>query len=258
MRTLKMLVMATLSVALVSSVAVAEDTNSTAPAVTLTSGIADRYIGFSSGEVFYNRAVVQSDVNVSFDSGFYVDIWNSKAVFNPWGQTFGDEVDYGIGWIWRLLGFNIDVGLTYFDEPGVMSFGKDDCWYTHVTVSHDVSLPMLPGSKDSPLTVSATYEDYRTTAVTAYKGGDRFSLGLSREQECNDHLSMNVSETFVYDSGAFDLDAGFLFRMETDLKWKLSEQLSLTFPQVNLYVPLTVSDNRETEVVVSTAASYKF
>jgi opacity protein-like surface antigen len=247
MRTLKLLVVALL-VTLVS--AYAAD-------VTVSSGLANRYLAFGNGAVLSDHPAAQSDLSIAFQNGFYVDLWNSAPVgsFKTEGSDFRNELDYGVGYSTQIKGFNVDLGLTYFDEPTLLKLAVDDEWYAHLKIGHDITFDGPFGKE--PITVFGTYENYKTTGGTAYEGGSLFGIGLSKSQE-SQNCTLNVSQTIVYDDGGFGLNEGFLIKWFAELNWKVTEHFSLVAPQVTFYLPLN-SDNRpDPEAVIYAGAKYHF
>jgi len=211
------------------------------PSVSVSSGVANQYIAFGNGGILYGKAVCQSDIFVSFENGIYIDLWNSKSLEGNWGESLGDELDYGIGWSGQIgQGFGLNIGLTYFDEPMAMTFGPGDVWFSHVKVSHS-----LGGVK-----VFGQYENHTTVAGTSYEGGNLWSLGVSKSQGYHDFITVDVSGTLTYDDGAYGNDSGLLAKSSLGCSWKVSDHLTVVLPQLNLYVPWAVNDSRETEIVV--------
>jgi len=217
-----------------------------APSASFSTGFANKYIAFGSGSELYGKAVNQTDFNVAFENGVYVDLWGSKALnAGSWGSNFGDEVDYGIGWAGKIgNGFSLNAGVTYFDEPMAGTFGECDVWYTHVKVSHDLELNGL-----GTFNAFGAYENYTTMPGTSYEGGNIWSVGLSKTQSYKD-LSVNASEVLIYDEGAFGNDRGLLAKFGLELDWKVTKHVTLVAPSVTFYVPVTVSDSRNNELVV--------
>jgi len=221
------------------------------PAVSVSSGVANQYVAFGNGGVLYSKPVSQSGLNISFGNGVYADFWGSKSLSgDSWGSNSGDEIDYGAGWSGKIgHEFSLNIGFTYFDEPMAMTFGPGDVWYTHAKVSHDLAICGL-----GDVTLFGVYENYTTVAGTSYEGGNLWSLGMSKSLS---HKSLSVSTTgvLVYDEGTFGNDHGLLAKAGLEFDWKVSNHLTVVLPQVNLYVPWTVSDSRETEIVAYVGVS---
>jgi hypothetical protein len=227
-----------------------------APSVSFSTGIANQYVAFGSGSVLYDKAVSQSDLNLTFENGVYVDLWGSKSLgAESWGSNSGDEVDYGFGWSGKIgNGFSLNVGLTYFDEPMAMSFGPCDVWYTHLKLSHDLTL----GHGLGDVTLFGTYESFITTPGTSYEGGNLWSLGVSKTQAICKDLSVSTSGVLTYDDGSFGGDHGLLAKFGLELDWQVTDHFKVVLPQLNLYVPFAVSDCRDTEFVAYVGVSLNY
>ena len=66
------------------------------PSIALRSVTANKFM-FSNGGVGYGKSVIQTDLNVSFKSGIYFDLWNSLP-FKKNKEELGTELDYNMGW----------------------------------------------------------------------------------------------------------------------------------------------------------------
>lgn len=235
-----------------------ESTNSNwTPSVTLRSVVASKYLAFGSGGTLYDKPAIQSDIFVSFRNGFYVDLWNSTP-FKGHDNNFGWEQDLGIGWAGPLSTFDLkgfasdmtlDIGSTYFDEPGLLTIGAKDILYNHVKLSKAFKW----------VTVFGNFENYIAMPGSPYHGGNLYSIGASKGTSFfKDRVSASTSLALTYDDGGFGMDKGFLLRGSAELDWKLTKHLTMILPQVNYYAPLTVRDSRSLDAVVFGGFSYRF
>lgn len=241
-RTLKTVLFAVAMLAIAFSVKAAS--------VTFSSGVANQYISFGSGAVLYDEnPVLQSDLFVSFENGFYADLWNSKSFVSSWGENLGDELDYGFGWAGSIGGgFTLDIGVTYFDEPTIADFAEGDILYTHVKLSHEIETFSEFGL--GTLTVSGMFDSYKTLFGTDYDGGNLYGIGANINQVWGKTTSFNLNQVLAYDDGGFGLDDGFIIEWSAGLTHRLSDRTSLVLPSITLYTPLSVHDARETELVL--------
>ena len=256
---MKKILLGLVLLACITTSTVFADTNSNKfPSVTLSSVVANKYLAFGSGGMIYDRPVLQSDLLISFQNGFYADVWNSSP-FERYDHNYGTEQDFGIGWSGPLSTFgvknkmsdlNLDIGITYFDEPHVLTLGSDDIIYSHVKVSK-----MIYG-----VTLYGSYENYMSMPGSSCPGGNLYGVGINKKMSFfGDKLNASASIGPSYDSGGFGLDNGFLIHGEAELDWKLSEHMSLILPQVRYYIPITVNDSRRSfDEVIAGGLSYKF
>ena len=221
------------------------------PSVTVSSLVADKYMAFGTGSLLSKDPVIQSDVCISFKSGLYVDLWNSKSLNGSWDDgSFGNEVDYQVGWkgsITPSLRFN--VGVTYFDEPNAFTFGAGDIVYTHAFLTRDFK----------HLSVTAGYENYVTMPGSGFCGGNLISLGVSKYQLfLQGKLGVRASVTGVYDAGTLGTRSGFIVKGSTGLDWNVSKRCTLNILGVDWYAPLTAHDKRVTDAVMYTGFTFHF
>ena len=244
------------ALAVSTSVATAGETNSGWDAsVTLKTLVADKYLGFGSGCMFYHKPVIQSDLFVAFKNGAYVDVWNSTA-FEHFNRNFGTEQDLGIGWAGPLtkLGLNLpnwslDIGTTLFDEPPVENIGAGDVFFNHIKLSRDCKW----------MTVNAMFENFLFLPHSQAHGANLLSLGASKEVTfCRDRLVLSASLSGVYDTGGTYEGKGFFLRGTAELDYKLTKKLTLIIVQVAYYAPLSVHDGRQLDQVISAGVAYKF
>lgn len=227
--------------------------------VTASSVVADKYCAFGSGALFYDNPVLQSDMVVTLNNGAYALLWHSAPVGNSsWNENFASEMDYGLGWSGPLSKFGlkgqagelvIDVGITYFDEPGVFSFGPGDVWYSHVKLTKSID----------KVDLFALFENYTVAPGSTFEGGNLYSVGASTFRPVpKTPLSLFCSLSCTYDDGGFGFDNGFLLKGCVEADWKVTSHISLILPRISYYVPLTVRDSRETDAVISGGISLKF
>ncbi len=245
---IKYAVLVTLTV-LLSMCGIRADGTNGWPSVTFKSTYANKYLAFGSGSVLYDEPVMQSDLFIAFDSGLYLDLWNSKSFSGKWNGNLGNEVDYGIGWAGKVRDFNVDIGVTYFDEPKMFNLKSGDIIYTHASISRECRKYL----------VSWTWENYITMPNTGFQGGNLFSARIYRGfQLIQDKATLNLSTALVYDDGGFGADDGFLQKGNVGIDWKITDHLMLNAPSVNYYVPISVHDARKTDTVIFAGLTYKF
>lgn len=220
------------------------------PTVIVKSLAASKYLAFGSGGLLDKDPALQTLLLVLYPKGFNFSLWNSTD-FQKWNSSLGSEVDYGIGWSGKLgEDFSADIGLTYFDEPNVFTWGAGDIIYGQVKVSRIIV---------SGFTISGGYERYVTMPHSGFNIGSLYSLGASKNISLLDNeLVMKNSLTLVYDKGGTGFDNGFLLRGTILFDWKISDRMTLTLPQVNYYVPLSVHDARKKDAVFFAGLAHRF
>ncbi len=211
--------------------------------VSFSTGLANRHV-VGAGSVLHDDPVIQSDIFTSFENGFRIDLWSSKSVNTEINANFGDELDLELGWSGMVKGFAVDIGLYYFDEPDIGTFGKYDVWYSHAKVARDIDQEVL-----GPVTVFVQYENHITLPGTPYEGGSLFSVGSSANRTCG-RMSMNVTESLIYDDGEFGSDQRFVAKFGMGLTWQVNDHLSVVAPQLTAWLPLTDTENHDPEAMV--------
>ncbi len=219
------------------------------PSVSLRSVIADKFI-LSNGDVSYDKSVIQSDLSLSFESGFYIALWNSTPLEKD-EEGLGTELDYGFGWTGPFMGKTVmDIGLSYCDVPILGRMGAvEDMIYSYVKLSHNVGGINLYGAVENNI----------PTPESSYRGGSMISVGISKSDLYLDkNLNLYISLEPVYDTGNFGLKNGILVRGNVGFNWNVLENLIIVFPQANYYVPVKVHDGRTSNIAITSGFVYQF
>lgn len=233
---------------LASAVADEAMVSSWAPKVSIDLIVASQYLSFGSGVVLYNAPVVQSGVTVAFQNGLWANVWNSKSFYSTWGKSFGDEIDYGVGWDIKVAGFGLSLTVTYFDEPLALIESRNDILYTQVLISREVG----------PVNAKAYWKTYTPMPNSMYEGGHLFGLGLSKTMKPFSFVSVSGSADIRYDDGGFGLNSGLLAKFGFGFAWNVSRKLSVIGPSIDLYVPISVHDIRKMDEVIYGGLRYQF
>ena len=219
------------------------------PSIALRSVTANKFM-FSNGGVGYGKSVIQTDLNVSFKSGIYFDLWNSLP-FKKNKEELGTELDYNMGWTGSIGGkTSIDVGVTYCDAPKMGRVGGgNDVFYSYLKIIQSVGEFSIYGAA----------ENNSVTPGSSFRGGSMLSVGISRSDSYLDKdLNIDMSLEPVYDSGYFGLSEGTLVRGKIGFNWNVEKNLIVIFPQVNYYVPLKVHDSRTSDTAITSGFVYQF
>ena len=233
---------------LVSVVADEAVVSSWAPKVSIDSIVASKYLAFGSGAVLYDAPVVQTGITAAFQNGLWLNIWNSKSFNSTWGKSFGDEVDYGVGWDTKVAGFGLSLTVTYLDEPLALIESRNDILYTQILVSHEIG----------PVNARVYWKTYTPMPNSMCEGGHLFGFGLSKTVKPFSFVSMNGSADIRYDDGGFGLNSGFLTKCSFGFAWNVTHKLSVTGPSIDLYIPMSVHDIRKTDKVIYGGLRYQF
>ena len=234
----------------------ADSTNSWVPGVTLSSVVGQNYLAFSSGANLYNKAVSQTDLLLSFPGDFNVDLWTSSPFESKHYNKkcdYSTEFDIGVSKSIKISDWTLDVGVTLFDEPKLMTLDAEDILYSHIKLAY----PIVGGAS-----LYASYENLISLRGAGQGEEDLFAIGISAKSAFGgkgtqgERLTIGESFDIVYDGGGFGGDCGYLIRGSLELGWKLTEKLSVMLP-LRYYVPLTVGKDR-LDWMITAGFSYAF
>ena len=207
----------------------------------------NKYLDNTGGIVNLDRPVVQTDLILSFDSGLYLELWNSTGL-NGGGLSsdYGDELDLFVGWTEEveLLGVNLDLGVAYFD---ILPVGT--------LTDTDVIQPFIAVSKNFDVAEGQTLSPFIRTefifgGANTNQGETYFHFGLEHAVEFTDALSLGHKIEVQYDPGIYDFDAGWIGEYAIQFDWNVSKTITLTPISVRISTPLSdVNDERGTEFV---------
>ncbi|GEM_PF-6939614 len=212
--------------------------------VTFTSKARQIYLG-ANGDPFYNGFVPQSDFFLSWENGFYGDLWFSTALNGQ--KDFDKEVDITVGKSGKIgeLNYTADVNYFVLVITDVMNINGETS--RNLQINRKVNLaPFLRGEVYFPV----------------HKGGPRQGLmvvsGIRSSSELHSHVGLLVNYWFKVDSGCFGYDRALLGQGFVGLSFKLNEKVVVT-PGITMSKPLTsVNDGRKFHSNPEIAISYRF
>ena len=208
--------------------------------------IADKYL-YSDGDVACEKPVAQTGMNVSFENGLYMGVWNSKPLEAD-DESFGNEQDFNIGLSKSFSNIDLDFGITYCDEPKMNDYGIDDLIYSYVKISRTVQ----------GVTFFALFEQNDVMPNSSYCGGNFYRFGVSNKTNLSDdQFVLKHSLDYVFDTGNFSLNRGVFIEWKVELDSRLTKNLTLIV-QMNYYVPCTVYDRRSLSRALAIGVSYEF
>ena len=222
-------------------------------AVTLSSTVWSKYV-IGNGLIARDEPVLQNDLFVSLPYDFFIDVWWSVGLDGTGvNSDFGDEVDYTIGWSGALEEFNLTASFGYYD---LFELGTDeggDVFFNFLEVSR--AFPdVLDGHTLTPYLNATMYFPHKWDV----SDGVQPVLGLRHSWLVTRWLSANSDIGFIYDSGAFDFEPGFLWKYQGTLDWRLNDHLTLNLPQIKARVPLEPLNRREAVAVYGAAIIFNF
>lgn len=212
----------------------------------LSTSVASKYLSPGMGVNLNDNPVVQSSITASWKN-FTALVWASHDLNSKFGDSFGDEIDYGL--LWADSGFS--AGVIYFDEPNTtltgMGFGANDIVYGYAGYTHNwnsVELHVI------------TWENYTVPFGGIYSGGNVVSTGIGKTFKLSNTVSFHFKTELSYGDGGFGTAPGFFSRSFGDFIWSPHKSLDIKFGG-KLYIPM-ISDYRETDGLVRLEATYKF
>ncbi len=221
------------------------------PQVTLSSYVANKYIGFSTGNLLSKNGVVQSGLQASFKNGLYAEAYHSRSLKGSWNDgSLGNEMDYGLGWKGNLTSnLSLKLGTLYYDEPNAFTLGAGDVLQSYAFLTRDFK----------HLSVMAGFENFVTMPGSGFQGGNLLSLGVSKHQLfCRGKLGLRASAALVYDTGTLGSGEGLILRGSAGADWNISKRLTLNVLGVNWYTPITPHDKRSTDAMWSSGFTFRF
>jgi hypothetical protein len=237
-------ILSVLLVAALTGVCYADDAEQASPVVTFSSKVFSKYVG-DTGVVFYDRPVIQSELNVSLPKGFYANIWYSMSLAHAGLDTNdGNEFDPTIGWSGDIAGITLDAGMTYFDLRPVGTFGRGDVWQPYVEFSKEFEL-----NKAHAIAPFA-----RTEYGIPVQGNAREDRGLHvhggfrHKWQVADKLGLSQQADFAFDDGAYGYSRARVYSHTLAVSYAVTDWLGFELGG-KVYVPLTQAENRNTRMV---------
>lgn len=195
----------------------------------------------------------QSEIGVETKWGIYATIWHSTDFDSDPSGDYGDELDYYLGWAGNVGPVSLDVGFSYFDAIELFRGAKDDTFYLYARVGK--TFESKTGSY-TPFLKGNLYINGRGSEV---EGGTVVTAGLEYEPPLPiEWLSLPARFQIGYDDGAFGNDNGFISGFALEANWQVSERFSITAPILQVSIPLTTHDERETEWVIGGGIVFNF
>lgn len=203
-----------------------------------------KYLGPCNGIPFSKRPVVQTSATATHRSGVSFTFFHSTGIdgdLNEEGK-YDDEIDLGVGYSRNLgKGFGLDLGVTYFDEPGLGTFGGEDIWYVNAELGKSLLGPDGMLTNFPPVSAYIGYCVYIPNPNSGTDGNEIIDLGL-RASPSVGRLTVPASVAIAYDTGGFGTAKGYIARARVAMDWKINERWSVTLPSVTTYQPVNRTD----------------
>lgn len=221
-------------------------------AQTLTVAVEDKKL-VAKDFVIYNKPVWKLNLSLPVVWGCNVDLFLMSG-FNKDLKGPEDEVDE-TGWCTgEYKGFGYEVGLSHFN---LAPLGR---------INGDVVQPYVELSRRFSLNESHSITPYFRSEVLipiGWKGGARTGtftyVGARHEWSILERMSIIHRYAFVYDSGSFYSDRGWLGDYKIAFSWKINEHVLLDLPTFRVFSPISdLKDGRKTNTVFGSSITFKY
>jgi len=214
------------------------------------------------GKLIWPKPVEQQEVTVWFPKvngipgRFYFDLWHSTNFDSTFDGEGADEVDASIGWkgeIWNGIGLNL--WATYLDfQPIMKTPEKGDQVRFFAELDRKFQI-----TKTQSLTPFVRFEV--PWGLKGYKddSGLRVYPGVKHNWEFVPNWAIYQKLNLCLDDGATGLQPAVIGDYKTGLTWKVNSWLTIEPINFRVVQPLnSISDGRETEMIVGAAVGIKF
>lgn len=227
----------------VAAISIVVTSNSRSQEITANLEWKSSYVLMDNAGLFYDDPVIQGDITAAFSNGTYACIWFSTSPDTGWGEDWGDEIDFIVGWAGDIgNGFKMNASVFYFYEPEETF---PDIWYPKMTISHELF----------GWNVGLQAGVYMPTDGS--EGGWLVGPMASKTFKVSDKVSIPVTVKFIYDDGGFGGDKGFIPSIKSGIDYSVNESLTLRMSVAGC-TTIGINDARESQLVWSVGTSYKF
>jgi hypothetical protein len=207
-----------------------------------TVGAKTRYVG-TSGMLVFDEPVAQGDFFWTFPSNFWADVaWSTDSNFR---KNYGREIDWAVGWsgkYWDVSAWYYDFTQQFSLEPvGDYADAVGEGFYPiRISEHHKIA----PRAK-----ADIFYSTYKPRDWS----GTFIQVGVSHSWESRSWLGLEQSLNFVYDSGIFGYDSGFIARYDSRYAWKIETGVVLDAPTIRVTMPVCGVEGRKPQIVFGAA-----
>lgn len=209
--------------------------SASAQQITATSKAKGDYLG-ADGAIFYDGAVLQSDLSLSWKSGLFAGIWTSTAANTA--LEFDKEVDMFVGYGSKVGRLKYTLDAVYFVVQGID------------VANANLELGLGP--------TFVRVEGYTPVQSGGPRKGLIFATGVRQDFQVAERIVLNAAGLLKHDSGAFGFDRGWLAQGYTGLSVEIVKKTSLV-GGARWSTPLSkMTDGRKTEIVWELGVSRSF
>lgn len=212
-----------------------------AESLTVGTMVKDRYLG-SNGGYFSEGPVVQTDIFQMFDSGIWVDVWNSQDLGGESSaSSYANEVDLGVGYAGAFGDkLSVNVGVYYWDCAKTFEYHNDDIWQVFVELA--MAAPMYADElmEITPFIKVESLRDSGNGSVVDWES--KFHYGANVKSQLGEKIRMGGKVSFYYDPGIFGVEPGVYVGEEIKITYQLSENVALHPLWVNVVYETETGD----------------
>lgn len=204
-------------------------------------GIASKYVGERSGQVYTDGPVEQSEVAVS-TPWFDVSVWNSVSLDRRSEETDGDEIDYTISrsdslFLGKDIGeVSVEYGVSYYDFAKLCrgNVGNTVAYFGELSRKIQ-SLEEIFSGKGVGVDGYVRWEMDIPTAGSDFEGGTYTTLGVHGVVREGEPISGLTDISLTRDDGVYGLDPDWIFTYKLSVEiiqgdWTFSPSFTLTTP----------------------------
>jgi len=220
--------------------------------VSVSSKVWSKYLG-GTGRVALNKPVIQTDIFVSLPKGFYFDVWNSTGLDDSnLSSNFGDEIDWTVGWSGNVIEKTyLDVGLAYYDCYELFRSKEYDAFAPYIEVGRPIEL-------DSHTLTPFGRVEWNLPVDSLVNSGTYSYAGIKHGWKISKNFLLKQKVDFLYDSGSFGVNSGWIGRYQGELSWQVFRVLSIEPISLKARTPITSMPGHKTETSVGAGATLSF
>ncbi len=244
---------------LLVAVSAANAANAGDYSLTFSTRVLSRYVSSSSGAVFSDRPVSQSEMFVTMpNKGLWFHVWLSKGLGDTdFNYNYSNEVDYGVGWTGKLKEAKVTIGIYYYDMIKTFQMPSGDIYSPFLEISKDFSL----ASGKHTFAPYGRFEYFLPVDRDKWSGTRTFShVGLRHIWKISSKWGVSQQARGIYDSGGLGgAEHTILGMYSLAVNWCVAESLTVNPLAYTFSTPLSaVSDGRAPQNIIGMGISYVF
>jgi hypothetical protein len=219
--------------------------------VSITSLVLSRYIG-GAGSLVYDKPVLQSDIFISFPKSFYIDIWHSGDLAHGFASpNYGNEIDWTAGYAPGFKWGQIDVGISFIDEPKLFRFKKGEEYAApYAEVRRGIGL----GKRHTLIPYVRT--ELILPMTMKWEGREeRYFLGTRHQWKVASWLILKSNLVLVHSRA----NEGVMGRYDLFVNWPITKKITLITPAIKTALPISgVAKSHHSEIAVGGGITFNF